>query len=77
MDILMIIAWVMFVMMIAAGVAIIAFLGGWPGRVAKRRGHPHAEAVAIGGWVTLLAGALFWPIVLIWAYMARAEAPQP
>lgn len=69
MDVLMIFAWVVLVIMIAGGVAVALFLGGWPGRVARQRNHPYQEAVAIGGWVTLIAGFVFWPLVLIWAHM--------
>lgn len=58
------------VMAILAGMAIgvFVFLGGWPGRVARRLDHPYAEAIGIGGWVTLICGAVAWPFVLIWAY---------
>ena len=37
--------------------------------IARRRGHPWAEAVAIGGWVTLFLGFVLWPFILIWAYV--------
>jgi hypothetical protein len=37
--------------------------------VARKRGHPWAEAVSIGGWVTLIFGFVFWPLVMIWAYV--------
>jgi hypothetical protein len=58
------------VMVISAAVAIIIlyFLGSWPGRVARRRNHPDAQAIEIGGWATLVFGAVLWPIVLMWAY---------
>jgi hypothetical protein len=50
--------------------AIVAFgvLGSLPGRVAHTRNHPHAEAVAVGGWLGMLFGGVLWPIVMIWAY---------
>ncbi len=46
----------------------------WPGMVARRRNHPWADAVSIGGWVTFFLGFVLWPIVLIWAYV---DAPVP
>jgi len=43
-------------------------LASWPGRVAHKRQHPYSTAVNIGGWVTLFAGGVFWPLILVWAY---------
>jgi len=51
-----------------------------PGVIAKKRGHPWAEAVAVGGWATLICGFVFWPLVLIWAYVdvpVRRGEPAP
>lgn len=58
------------VMAILAGMAItvFVFLGGWPGRVAKRLNHPYEDAIRVGGWVTLVCGGVGFPFVLIWAY---------
>ena len=58
-------------------VAIFVLIGMLPGMVARKRNHPWAEAVSIGGWVTLIFGFVFWPLVMIWAYVdvpARREA---
>jgi hypothetical protein len=47
-----------------------------PGVIARKRKHPWAEAVTVGGWATLICGFVFWPLVLIWAYVdvpARKE----
>jgi hypothetical protein len=43
-------------------------LAGLPGRVAKENNHPFSDAIAIGGWTTLVLGAVAWPFVLMWAY---------
>jgi hypothetical protein len=45
-----------------------------PGSIAKKRGHPWAQAVTVAGWVTLLFGFVLWPIALIWAYV---DVPAP
>lgn len=55
-------------------IALVVFLGGWPGRVATKRQHPFKSAVSIGGWVTLVAGGVFYPLVLIWAYAGTKDA---
>ncbi|MEO1089555.1 MAG: DUF3302 domain-containing protein [Pseudomonadota bacterium] len=43
------------------------FVMGLPGSIAKRRNHPHAEAVNLMGWVGFLA-VVPWIHALIWAY---------
>ncbi len=45
------------------------FLGGLPGRIADRRGHPQADAVRACGWLGLLTLGVLWPIAVVWAYM--------
>ena len=55
-------------------IIVVVFLGGWPGRVAVARQHPYRSAVSIGGWVTLIAGGVFYPLVLIWAYAGSTDA---
>lgn len=62
-------AWIVLIVLVASTVFVIVFMAMWPGMVARRRGHPWAEAVAIGGWVTLFLGFVLWPVVLIWAYV--------
>jgi prepilin signal peptidase PulO-like enzyme (type II secretory pathway) len=72
-------AWIVLLVLVATVVAIFVALGMMPGRIARRRGHPWAEAVTAGSWATLIFGFVFWPLVLIWAYVdvpARRE-PAP
>jgi hypothetical protein len=72
-------AWAVFILLVAIIIAVFAALGMMPGYVARKRGHPWAEAVAIGGWVTLIFGFVFWPLVMTWAYVdvpaRRGTAP--
>lgn len=68
MDGLDIAAFVVMAILAAMAIAVVIFLGGWPGRVAKRLNHPYREAITVGGWVTLFAGGVAWPFILIWAY---------
>jgi len=71
-------AWVVLAILVASAIAIVFIAGSLPGSIAKRRGHPWAQAVQVAGWVTLLFGFVLWPIALIWAYVdvpaARKEA---
>jgi Kef-type K+ transport system membrane component KefB len=74
MSILDIFAWIVLAVMIASSIAVVIFLAMLPGMIAKRRNHPWAQAVTVGGWVTLFLGFALWPLVLIWAYV---DAPRP
>jgi hypothetical protein len=48
-----------------------------PGLIARKRGHPWARAVAIGGWATLIFGFVFWPLILIWAFVDVPVKQEP
>jgi hypothetical protein len=54
-------------MMVVMFVGVFVFLGSLPGRIAKKRGHPNAKAVLLGGWATLILAVVGWPFVLMWA----------
>jgi hypothetical protein len=72
-------AWIVFVLVFAIIVAVFVALGMMPGHIARKRGHPWSEAVTVGGWATLICGFVFWPLVLIWAYVdwpAKREMPR-
>jgi uncharacterized BrkB/YihY/UPF0761 family membrane protein len=66
-------AWIVLVVLVLSTVFVLIFLAMLPGMIAKRRNHPWAEAVTVGGWVTLFLGFALWPLVLIWAYV---DAPR-
>jgi uncharacterized BrkB/YihY/UPF0761 family membrane protein len=69
-------AWIVLIVLVATLVAIFVVLGMMPGRIAHRRGHPWAEAVTVGSWATLIFGFVFWPLVLIWAYVDAPAKPE-
>ena len=60
---------IVLIVAIASAVAVFIILGMAPGHIARRRGHPWAEAVSVAGWVTLICGFVLWPIAFIWAYV--------
>lgn len=62
-------AWFVLFTLLATAVAIFVAMAVAPGHIAKKRGHPWAEAVEIAGWVTLIFGFVLWPLTLIWAYV--------
>ena len=69
MSALDIFAWIVLAVLLATAVATIVALGMMPGRIARKRGHPWADAVAVGSWATLVFCFVLWPLVLIWAYV--------
>ena len=66
---------VVLVVAVASLVAVLIILGMAPGYVARRRGHPWAQAVAVAGWVTLVFGFVLWPLAFIWAYVDVPARP--
>ena len=79
MSMLDLFARIVLIVLAASLLAVFVGLGMLPGHVARQRHHPYAEAVAIGGWVTLIFGLVFWPLVMIWAYVdvPRAQERPP
>ncbi|GAB4064473.1 DUF3302 domain-containing protein [Ancylobacter sonchi] len=66
---------IVLVVAIASVIGVFVLLGMAPGHVARRRGHPFAEAVAVAGWVTLIFGFVLWPLAFIWAYVDVPARP--
>lgn len=51
-----------------------------PYHLAKKRGHPHQDAIHAGGWVSLFTLHAIWPFLWIWATAYHPEhgyAGQP
>ncbi len=44
-----------------------------PGKIAKDRGHPQADAIKVLGWIGVITLGLAWPFALVWAYIRSAE----
>ncbi len=72
------------ILVVLATVAIVIFveLATIPGRKARERKHPQADAINILGWLGLPTGGLGWVIALTWAYthpgllMAAEATPE-
>src|SRR5262245_40854711 len=76
-DVFDIIAFVVFAVTPVAAVIIVVTLGSLPGKIAHRRGHPQAAAIAVAGWLGLATMGILWPIALIWAFLKPAAAGLP
>lgn len=44
-----------------------------PYEIAEHRKHPHADAIHIAGWVSLLTLHVLWPFLWIWATLYRED----
>jgi hypothetical protein len=45
-----------------------------PYKIAKKRHHPHAEAIHVACWLSLLTLHAIWPFIYIWSVMhAKTE----
>ena len=69
-------ALIVLVILLLAAVAIWVVLAMLPGKIAKSRNHPQAEAINIGGWLGALFAGVLWPIFLVWAYTKPIRVTQ-
>ncbi|HEY4234705.1 MAG TPA: DUF3302 domain-containing protein [Lacipirellulaceae bacterium] len=67
-DIFDIMTFLVFGVLLAAAVILIVTLGGLPGKIARDRNHPQADAVSVAGWLGLATLGILWPLALIWAF---------
>lgn len=67
-------AFVVFGVLLAAGVIIVVTLGQLPGQIAQQRGHPQAAAINVASWLGVATLGLLWPLALIWAFLKPLSA---
>ncbi len=60
--------------LIAVVIWLVVLLGSMPGKIAKDRGHPQADAIKVLGWIGVITLGLAWPFALVWAYTRSAES---
>jgi len=61
-------ALVVLLVLLASAVAIWVILGMMPGRIARKRNHPQADAINVCGWFGVITMGLLCPLAYIWAY---------
>ncbi len=66
-------ALIVFAVLIAVVIWLIVILGPIPGNIARKRGHPQADAIKALGWIGMITLGLAWPIALVWAYTRSGE----
>ncbi|NJN50510.1 MAG: DUF3302 domain-containing protein [Gammaproteobacteria bacterium] len=62
----------LFVVVIALFYGIIA-IHDIPYEIARRRNHPHQDALHVAGWVSLFTLHVLWPFLWIWAMLYRED----
>jgi uncharacterized protein DUF3302 len=69
MSFLDVFALIILFVLVAAAVGVWVILGMLPGRIARQRKHPQAEAIAVCGWWGAITLGLLMPIAFVWAFM--------
>ncbi len=64
-----ILTFVVFAILIAAAIFVIVKLGGLPGKLARQRSHPQADAINVAGWLGLFTVGVVWVLAMVWAFM--------
>lgn len=75
MDALMIVALILQVFLLLVIVGVWVGVGIMPGRIARQRGHPQADAINVCGWLGAITMGVFAPIAFIWAYSRPVFQP--
>lgn len=69
-------AWVVLIVLLVSVLVGVVVLAGLPGKIAKTRGHPQADAIRVAGWVALFGFGVFWPLALVWAFTKPAQTAE-
>lgn len=61
-------ALIVLLVLVGCGLGIWALLGMYPGKIARARNHPQAEAISACGWWGAITLGILSPIAFIWAF---------
>ena len=61
-------ALIVLLLLAVSAAAIWVILGMMPGRIARARNHPQADAINVCGWWGVITLGLLLPLAYIWAY---------
>ncbi len=74
---LWIISFVALLGLIGVAIAAVVVLGMLPGKIARRRNHPQAEAINALSWLGLLLSfGVLWVVALTWAFTRPVRRPE-
>lgn len=61
-------ALIVLITLIVCFMALWALLGMYPGKIARQRNHPQADAINVCGWWGAITMGVLTPIAFVWAY---------
>ena len=61
-------ALIVMVVILATVIWLVVLLGPLPGKIARERGHPQADAIYVLGWIGVITLGAAWLVALVWAY---------
>jgi amino acid transporter len=68
-------ALVVIAILIAVVIWLVVLLGSMPGDIAKKRGHPQADAIQALGWIGIITLGAGWLVAIVWAYTKPGGSP--
>ena len=69
--------------LLAFVIGVVVILGLMPGRIARQRNHPQADAINVCAWVGVITLGLLLPVAYVWAFtnadytLAGQKKPRP
>ena len=60
------------IVLVTAVVGIWVILGMMPGKIARQRNHPQAEAINVCGWLGVVTLGILLPLAFTWAHTKPA-----
>jgi len=69
-------ALIVLIVLVLAGLGAWLVLGMMPGRIARKRNHPQAEAINACGWWGAITLGILSPLAFIWAYTRSPGTPS-
>jgi hypothetical protein len=63
------------ILIVIIGLVVYGLIGIWgiPYEIAKKRNHPHQDAIGAATWVSLFTLGALWPFLWIWAMAYRPD----
>jgi uncharacterized BrkB/YihY/UPF0761 family membrane protein len=61
-------ALIVLIVLILSGLAVWVLIAIYPGKIARQRNHPQADAITVCGWWGALTLGILTPLAFIWAY---------
>ena len=64
-------ALILLIVMVIFIIYLVIYIHDIPYEIARKRDHPHQDAIHIAGWVSLFLLHTIWPLLWIWAYLYK------